>query len=111
MGQTVLDHRWALEDEIAIWRDFRKALPSDKDKQAFEEMMDLCRVFASESSNATKPIIFEPMVIAILLGQQKKITPKHANKTTLFPQVELSTLFSLQTSSQPRLKRFFKALE
>jgi hypothetical protein len=73
MGKTVPAYRWALEDEIANWKNFVKALPSNEDKQAFEEMMDLCRVFASECSNATKPIIFEPMVMAILLGQQKKI--------------------------------------
>jgi hypothetical protein len=73
LGKTVPAYRWALESEIDMWRGFRKALTSDEDKQAFEEMMDLCRIFASESSNATNPIIFEPMVLSILLGQQKKI--------------------------------------
>ena len=73
MGKTVPAYRLALEFEIDTWRGFRKALTSDEDKQAFEEIMDLCRLFASESSNATKPIIFEPMVMSILLGQQKRI--------------------------------------
>ena len=73
MGKTVPAYRWALEDEIARWKSFRKALPSEEDREAFEEMMDLCRVYASESSNATNPIIFEPMVISILLGLQKKL--------------------------------------
>ena len=66
-------YRWVLEDEIASWRGFRKALPSDEDREAFDELMDFCRFFAPESSNATKPIIFEPMVISILLGQQRRI--------------------------------------
>ncbi len=44
-----------------------RALPSDEDREAFEEMMDLCRVYASESNNAINPIIFEPMVISIVL--------------------------------------------
>jgi hypothetical protein len=73
MGKTVPAYRMALEFEIVTWRGFRKALTSDEDKQAFEELMDLCRMFASESSNATKPIIFEPMAMSILLGHQKKI--------------------------------------
>jgi len=73
MGKTVPAYRMALEFEIETWKGFRKALTSDEDKQAFEEIMDLCRIFASESSNATKPIIFEPMVMSILLGHQKKI--------------------------------------
>jgi hypothetical protein len=35
--------------------------------------MDMCRSFASESSNATQPIIFEPMIMSILLFRQKRI--------------------------------------
>jgi hypothetical protein len=37
------------------------------------ELMDMCRSYALESGNATNPIIFEPMVISILLAQQKLI--------------------------------------
>jgi len=73
MGKTVPAYRIALEFEIDTWRGFRKALASDKDREAFDEMMDMCRTFASESSNATNPVIFEPMVMSILLGQQKKL--------------------------------------
>jgi hypothetical protein len=32
--------------------------------------MDACRSYASAASNATKPILFEPMVMSILLSQQ-----------------------------------------
>ena len=60
MGKTVPAYRWALEDEIAAWKGFRKALPSDKDREAFDELMDMCRN-ASESSNETNPIVFKPM--------------------------------------------------
>ncbi len=44
-----------------------------EDREAFEDLMDMCRNYASESSMATNPIVFEPMVISILTGQQKKI--------------------------------------
>jgi hypothetical protein len=73
MGKTVPAYRIALEFEIGNWTGFRKALASYKDHEAFDEMMDICRTFASESSNATNPVIFEPMVVSILLGQQKKL--------------------------------------
>jgi hypothetical protein len=73
MGKTVPAYRWALEGEIACWKGFRKALPSDEDREAFEELMDLCRIFASESSNATNPIVFELIVMSIVLGHQKKL--------------------------------------
>jgi hypothetical protein len=73
LGKTVPAYRWALESEIDTWWGFRRALTNDADKQAFEAKMDLCRIFASESSNATNPIIFEPIVMSILMGQQKRI--------------------------------------
>jgi len=63
----------ALEEEIGRWKGFEKALRTE-DREAFEDLMDACRNFASAGSNATQPIMFEPMIISILLSQQKKIT-------------------------------------
>jgi hypothetical protein len=62
----------ALESEIGRWSGFVRALRKD-DKEAFDELMDMCRSFASAGSNATNPILFEPLVMSILLGQQKRI--------------------------------------
>jgi len=62
----------ALEDEIRRWDGFERALRS-VDLEAFEELMSACRRFASAGSNATQPILFEPMVMSILLFQQEKI--------------------------------------
>ncbi|HUJ84359.1 MAG TPA: hypothetical protein VLV84_02005 [Candidatus Acidoferrales bacterium] len=72
MGKTVESYRMAIEDEVRRWSGFSKALRTD-DKEAFEVLMDACRSYASAGSNATQPILFEPMVISILLSQQKKI--------------------------------------
>ena len=72
MGKTVESYRMALEDEIRRWKGFEKALRTE-DREAFEELMDACRNFASAGSNATQPILFEPMVISILTSQQKQI--------------------------------------
>jgi hypothetical protein len=62
----------ALDDEIRRWDGFAKALRGS-DREAFEELIDACRSFASAGSNATQPVIFEPMVMSILLFQQKKV--------------------------------------
>jgi hypothetical protein len=62
----------ALEDEIRRWNGFAKALRTE-DREAFEALMDACRSFASAGSNATQPILFEPMIMSILLYQQKKL--------------------------------------
>jgi hypothetical protein len=72
MGKTVESYRMALEDEIRRWNGFSKALRSE-DREAFEALMDACRLFASAGSNATQPILFEPMIMSILLFQQKKL--------------------------------------
>jgi hypothetical protein len=72
MGKTVESYRIALEQEISRWNGFARALRKD-DKEAFDELMDMCRSFASESSNTTQPVIFEPMVMSIILVQQQKM--------------------------------------
>jgi len=72
VGKTVESYRMALEDEIHRWNGFAKALRSE-DREAFEALMDACRSYASAGSNATQPILFEPMIMSILLNQQKKL--------------------------------------
>ena len=66
MGKTVPAYRWELEDEIRRWKPFVKSL-SDGDRAVFEVLMDACRNNSMASSNACKPVIFEPMVMAILV--------------------------------------------
>ena len=73
MGKTVPSYRMALEGEIAQWKSFRNSLPSEADKEAFDRIMDYCRVEAMAGSNACKPIIFEPMAMSIILEQEKRI--------------------------------------
>ncbi len=72
MGKTVESYRLALDTEIQSWSGFIKTLRAD-DRSAFEQMTDACRNHASAGSNATRPEIFEPMVMSILLEQQKKL--------------------------------------
>ena len=72
MGKTVESYRLTLDTEIQSWSGFVKALRDD-DRRAFEQMTDACRNHASAGSNATRPEIFEPMVMSILLEQQKKL--------------------------------------
>jgi hypothetical protein len=60
MGKTVPAYRMALEEEISRWSGFARALRKS-DREAFDELMDMCRSYASESGNATNPIVFEPI--------------------------------------------------
>ena len=72
MGKTVESYRIALDTEIQTWNGFAKALRSD-DREVFERMTDACRNHASAGSNATRPEVFESMVMSILLEQQKTL--------------------------------------
>ena len=73
MGKTVPAYRLALEFEFEWWKSFKKALTSEEDREAFDELMDMCRSNAMAGGCACNPIIFEPMVLSILLVQQKRI--------------------------------------
>ncbi len=60
----------ALEFEIELWKGFRKALPTEEDRQAFGRLMDMCRNHTSAGGCATNPIVFEPMVMSMLLEHE-----------------------------------------
>ena len=63
----------AIESEIASWRRFRDGLASEEERKAFDEVIDMCRVLSSVANRATNPALFEPMIMSVLLGQQKRI--------------------------------------
>jgi len=72
MGRTVPSYRQALETEISRWDGFRKALRG-KELEAFDKMMNACKVYASAGSMATRSILVEAMFMSILLNQQKEL--------------------------------------
>ena len=62
----------ALDLEVQRWSGFSRALRKE-DRDAFEQLIDVCRNYASAGSNATRPVLFEPMVLSILIDQQKTL--------------------------------------
>ena len=100
MGKTVESYRMALESEISRWNGFARALRKE-DREAFEELMDSCRNNAMAAGNATNPIIFEPMVMSILLGQQKRLR-KLEQELKVFEKTEQASCID-QTNKKPQL--------
>ncbi len=94
MGKTVPSYRMAIESEIAGWKPFRDALPSQEEKEAFDQVMDMCRAQAGAGSNACKPILFEPMTMSIILELQKRIR-------ILQRKIDALLVASLPKTSQP----------
>ena len=89
MGKTVESYRMALDREVQRWSGFARALRKE-DRAAFDRLMDICRGYASAGSNATRPVLFEAMVMSILLDQQK-----------LLDKLEKELLAAKKQSSQP----------
>jgi hypothetical protein len=72
LGKTVPSYRVALDHEKQRWNGFSKVLQK-QDKEVFEQLMDICKNYASAASNATRSVLFEAMAMTILLDQQKTI--------------------------------------
>ena len=73
LGKTVPSFRIVLESEIAKWKEFVKALPGNSDKEAFEDLMNHCRCYASAAGAAVRPILSEAMFVSILLAHEKEL--------------------------------------
>jgi hypothetical protein len=56
LGKTVPSCRVAFDHEKQRWNGFSKALQK-QDKEVFEQLMDICKNYASAASNATRPVL------------------------------------------------------
>ena len=72
LGKTVESYRLKLDKEVQRWSSFARALRKEE-RETLEQLMDICRNYASAGSNATRPVMFEAMVMCILLEQQKTL--------------------------------------
>jgi hypothetical protein len=72
MGRTVPTFRLALEQEIALWQHFRKAL-RPKDRIIFDKLLDKARIHGDAGMLANRPVIMDTAFMAVLLEQQKEI--------------------------------------
>ena len=57
----------------ANWKGFLEALPSRKEKEAFEELMNHWRRHAGAAGAAVRPIVSEAMIMSMLLAHEKMI--------------------------------------
>lgn len=61
-----------VEEEVQSWKGFADALRM-KDREAFMEMMNMCRSYGVEIEAAERPVTSEAMFMTILLVQHKMI--------------------------------------
>ena len=73
MGRTIPSFRQLLEIEKLDWSDFKKSLPTKKDKQAFDKIFENAKLYTSYLSNAVNPIVFESVVMGDLFRNYKAL--------------------------------------
>jgi hypothetical protein len=72
LGRTLVTYRMLLEEEIARWRDYRKALRKS-DQEVFDELLKFARKHSSASGYHVTTNPFETMVISILLELKREL--------------------------------------
>ena len=72
MGRTVKTYRSMMNDVIARWEKFARAIRKE-DRDAFEEIIVLAKEHADASGYMASTDPLEGMFLSILLGQQKKV--------------------------------------
>jgi len=69
------------------------------DREAFDELMDMCRTYVSECACVNSLTEFEPMVMSILLSQQKRIAQLERELKALRPEDVEPSEAQVQTGS------------
>jgi tellurite resistance protein len=87
MGRTVPTFRAALENAIKRWDGYRRALRLEE-REAFDRMMDACRLHSSASGQATRPEPLEAMFMSILLEHQRKLESLEAKVDRILEGME-----------------------
>ena len=72
MGRTIPTFTRYLEEELASWKDFRRALCKE-DREVFDRLFRYAKKHIAEASCAARPIPFDALVMSALLEQQKEI--------------------------------------
>ena len=72
MGRTVPSFRIALAMEKKEWKLFRDGLDK-KEKEQFDEMFDIPRLYVSACSNSVQLVPLQPIIISILFHHYKEL--------------------------------------
>jgi hypothetical protein len=72
MGRTVPSFRLVLAEEKSEWKPFRNALDK-KERNEFDQMWDIPRLYVSACSNSVQLVPLHPIVISILFQHYKDL--------------------------------------
>ena len=106
MGRTIPSFRQLLEIEKLEWSSFKKALPTKKDKQAFDSIFENAKLYTSYLSNAVNPIVFESVVMGSLFHNYKTLLEISEENEEVNEDI-ITNEIRLLTESKPHGKTLF----
>lgn len=105
MGRSIPSFRHLIEIERSNWSEFKKALPSKKEKRAFDTIFENARLYTQYLSNANRPIPLEPILIGALFHNYKTLL-KINNESKLSEDLILKKAAVLE-GEKPFVKTLF----
>jgi hypothetical protein len=84
MGRSIPSFRQLIEIDRSNWSEFRKALPSKDEKEAFNTIFENAKLYTQYLSNANRPIPIEPIMMGALFHNYKtllKLSKEEVNFT------------------------------
>ena len=73
MGRSIPSFRQLIDIERLNWSEFKKELPSKRDKQAFDLIFENAILSTSYLSNANRPVPIEPIMMGALFHNYKTL--------------------------------------
>ena len=73
MGRSIPSFRQLIDIERLNWSEFKKELPSKRDKQAFDTIFENAILYTQYLSNANRPVPIEPIMMGALFHNYKTL--------------------------------------
>lgn len=73
MGRSIPSFRQLIEIERLNWCEFKKALPTKNDKEAFDIIFENAKLYTQYLSNANRPVPIEPIIMGALFHNYKTL--------------------------------------
>ncbi len=77
MGRSIPSFRQLIEIERLNWSEFKKVLPTKKDKEAFDSIFENARLYTQYLSNGNRPVPLEPIMMGALFHNYKTLTKRN----------------------------------
>ena len=73
MGRSIPSFRHLIEIERLNWSEFKKALSTKNEKEAFNTIFENAKLYTQYLSNANRPIPIEPIMMGDLFHNYKTL--------------------------------------